>query len=143
VMRELRSHFRPEFLNRVDDVVLFKPLTLEEIEQIVGLMTEELQERLRDRQIELEITPAARTFIAREGFDPVYGARPLKRFLQRELETRIGRALIGGDILDGARIRVDLGDGELVVTHQNPEPTGEGEPPIGEEEIVDAEIVDA
>ena len=86
---------------------------------------------------------AARTFIAREGFDPVYGARPLKRFLQRELETRIGRALIGGDILDGARIRVDLQDGGLVVTHQNPEPIEEQSPPVEEEEIVDAEIVDA
>ncbi|MBT4502315.1 MAG: type VI secretion system ATPase TssH, partial [Gemmatimonadetes bacterium] len=123
--------FRPEFLNRVDDVVLFKPLTLEEIEQIVGLMTEELRGRLRDRQIGLELTPAAQAFVARAGFDPVYGARPLKRFLQRELETRIGRALIGGDILDGAQIAVDILDGALTVTHENPEP-GEGAEEDGE-----------
>ena len=135
VMRELRQHFRPEFLNRVDDIVLFKPLTLEEIEQIVGLMTEELRDRLRDRQIRLEITGPAQHFVAREGFDPVFGARPLKRFLQRELETRIGRALIGGEILDGAGITVDLEGGKLVVRHENPEGAGEGD-------AVDAEGVE-
>ncbi|MBZ4658926.1 MAG: clpB [Desulfacinum sp.] len=121
VMAELRRHFRPEFLNRVDDIVLFKPLTLEEVKQIVVLLTRDLERRLKDRRITLEITEAAREFIARTGYDPVYGARPLKRFLQRELETRIGRALIAGDILEGAVIRVDLEDGQLVVTHTNPE----------------------
>jgi ATP-dependent Clp protease ATP-binding subunit ClpB len=121
VMAELRRHFRPEFLNRVDDIVLFKPLTLEEVKQIVVLLTRDLERRLKDRRISLEITDAAREFIARTGYDPVYGARPLKRFLQRELETRIGRALIAGDILEGAVIRVDLEDGQLVVTHTNPE----------------------
>jgi len=140
VMDEMRRHFRPEFLNRVDDAVLFKPLTLEEIEQIVGLMTEELRGRLRDRQIGLELTPEAQGFVARSGFDPVYGARPLKRFLQRELETRIGRALIGGDILDGARIAVDLRDGELTVTHENPE-LGEGAE-VDEEERTAGEVND-
>ncbi|MBC7359821.1 MAG: ATP-dependent chaperone ClpB [Desulfacinum sp.] len=120
VMAELRRHFRPEFLNRVDDIVLFKPLTLEEVKQIVVLLTRDLERRLKDRRITLEITEAAREFIARTGYDPVYGARPLKRFLQRELETRIGRALIAGDILEGAVIRVDLEDGQLVVTHTNP-----------------------
>jgi len=140
VMREMRQHFRPEFLNRVDDVVLFKALTLEEIKQIVGLMTEELRGRLHDRQIGLEITPPAREFVAREGFDPVYGARPLKRFLQRELETRIGRALIGGDILDGAKITVDLQDGNLVVAHENPEPAAEEG---ADGDAVDVEVVEA
>ena len=120
VMRELRQHFRPEFLNRVDDIVLFKPLMLSEIERIVDLLVVQLQKRLADRQIDLVLSDAARKFIAREGFDPVFGARPLKRFLQRELETRIGRALIGGDVRDGARIEVDVADGELVVQHENP-----------------------
>ncbi len=120
VMAELRRHFRPEFLNRVDDIVLFKPLTLEEVKQIVTLLTRDLEKRLKDRRIKLEITEAAREFIARSGYDPVYGARPLKRYLQRELETRIGRALIAGDILEGATIHVDVEDGELVVTHTNP-----------------------
>ena len=115
-------HFRPEFLNRVDDIVLFKPLTLAEIQEIVDLLTEDLRRRLSDRRIGLDMTDEAREFVARKGYDPVFGARPLKRFLQRELETRIGRALIGGDILDGARITVDVDDGTLVVGHHNPEP---------------------
>uniref|UniRef100_A0A832EED3 Chaperone protein ClpB n=1 Tax=Desulfacinum infernum TaxID=35837 RepID=A0A832EED3_9BACT len=120
VMADLRRHFRPEFLNRVDDIVLFKPLTLDEVKRIVGLLTQDLERRLKDRRIRLEITEAAREWIARTGYDPVYGARPLKRLLQRELETRIGRALIAGDILEGATIRVDVEDGRLTVSHTNP-----------------------
>ena len=120
VLQELQQHFRPEFLNRVDETVLFKPLTLEEIKQIVFLLTAELQNRLRDRRIVLDIAERAREFIAREGFDPVFGARPLKRFLQRQLETRIARALIGGAVVDGARIGVDLVAGELAVDYENP-----------------------
>ena len=122
VMRELREHFRPEFLNRVDDIVLFKPLKLEEIEQIVDLLVEDLRRRLRDRRLSLDLREPARAFIARAGFDPVYGARPLKRFLQHQLETRLGRALVAGHIEDGAKIVVDLLDGELVVHHENPAP---------------------
>ena len=119
VMRELRGHFRPEFLNRVDDIVLFKPLTLPEIERIVDLLTAELRKRLAGRRIHLEITGEARRFIAQSAYDPVYGARPLKRYLQHALETRIGRALIGGDIRDGATVTVDARDGELVISHVN------------------------
>jgi len=117
VMNELRQHFRPEFLNRVDDIVLFKPLTLSEVEQIVGLLTKDLSRRLEDRNVKVEIADAARKFIAKSAYDPVYGARPLRRYLQRELETRIGRALITGDVLDGATIQVDLKNGELAVSH--------------------------
>ncbi|MBM3277006.1 MAG: ATP-dependent chaperone ClpB [Candidatus Handelsmanbacteria bacterium] len=120
VMRELRNHFRPEFLNRVDEIVLFRPLKLEETERIVDLLIEDLRRRLRDRRLSLELREPARAFIAREGFDPVYGARPLKRFLQRELETRLGRALVAGQIEDGAKIVVDLEGGELAVHHENP-----------------------
>ncbi|RMH16817.1 MAG: ATP-dependent chaperone ClpB [Acidobacteria bacterium] len=115
VMRELRSHFRPEFLNRVDDIVLFKPLRLEEIKQIVDLLLEDLRGRLADRGITIELSEAAREHIAREGYDPVYGARPLKRFIQRHLETRIGRALIAGEISSGATVEIDLEGGELAV----------------------------
>ncbi len=115
VQRELRSHFRPEFLNRVDDIVLFKPLRLSEIIEIVGLLTESLAERLAQRGIKLELSEAAKEFIARQGYDPVYGARPLKRFLQRHLETRIGRALIAGEVSDGSLIEVGLKDGDLEV----------------------------
>jgi ATP-dependent Clp protease ATP-binding subunit ClpB len=120
VMAELRRHFRPEFLNRVDDIVLFRPLTLPEIEQIVDLQTADLRRRLADRNIRIELTEAARTLVARQGFDPVYGARPLKRFLQHELESRIGRAIIAGEVTEGSVVRVDVERGELVVKIESP-----------------------
>jgi ATP-dependent Clp protease ATP-binding subunit ClpB len=118
VTSELRRHFRPEFLNRIDDIVLFSSLTQGEIEQIVDLMFDELRTRLADRRITIEVTQDACRLIAREGFDPVYGARPLRRFIAHEVETRIGRALLAGDVPEGATIRVTVHDGELVVTHE-------------------------
>ena len=121
VMRDLRQHFRPEFLNRIDDMVLFKPLTLKEVEQIVILLTKDLSKRLEDKRIRVEVTDEARKFIAEAGYDPVYGARPLRRYIQRELETRIGRSLIRGDVLEGAVIRVSVDNGHLEVTHINPD----------------------
>jgi ATP-dependent Clp protease ATP-binding subunit ClpB len=117
VMAELRSHFRPEFLNRVDDTVLFTPLTLGEIEHIVELMLGELRSRLADRNLNLEISEDARRFIAREGYDPVYGARPLRRFIAREVETRIARALLREGVTDGATLQVELEGDQIVVTH--------------------------
>jgi ATP-dependent Clp protease ATP-binding subunit ClpB len=128
VQRELRAHFRPEFLNRVDDIVLFKPLTLSEIKRIVDLQTEDLRRRLADRGVQLELTDAARELVARQGFDPAYGARPLKRFLQHQLESRIGRALIAGEVHDGARLIVGVKDGGLTVEIHNPEPAAAGAP---------------
>jgi ATP-dependent Clp protease ATP-binding subunit ClpB len=121
VMGELRAHFRPEFLNRVDDIVLFKPLTLAEIERIVDLQIEDVRRRLADRRLGLELTEPARALIARAGYDPVYGARPLRRYIQREVETRIGRALLSGEILDGATISLDADGDELTVTWDNPD----------------------
>jgi ATP-dependent Clp protease ATP-binding subunit ClpB len=120
VLGEMRAHFRPEFLNRLDDIVLFKPLTEAEIERIVDLMLDDVRARLADRQMRLEVTEDARRFIAQQGFDPVYGARPLRRFIAREVETRIGRALLAGDVRDGAVIRVGYTDGELTVSYENP-----------------------
>ena len=120
VMGELRAHFRPEFLNRVDEIVLFKPLALAEIEQIVDLQIADLRRRLADRRFALELTEPARVLIAGQGYDPVYGARPLKRFIQREVETRIGRALLSGDIQDGAVIALDAVDGELTIRWETP-----------------------
>jgi ATP-dependent Clp protease ATP-binding subunit ClpB len=131
VLRELRAHFRPEFLNRVDDIVLFKPLTLPEIKRIVDLQTEDLKRRLADRGVELTLTDAARELVARQGFDPVYGARPLKRFLQHQLESRIGRALIAGEVHDGAHLTVDVRDGNLTVDIQNPPPAAGAEAATG------------
>ena len=107
VMAELRGHFRPEFLNRVDDVVLFKPLTLGEIEQIVELLVSDIRSRLAGRDIKLELSDGAKKYVAAMGFDPVYGARPLKRYLQHEVETRLGRAIIGGEVNDGQTVVID------------------------------------
>lgn len=120
VMNELHKWFRPEFLNRVDETVLFKPLTLSEIQQIVELMVDDLRHRLQERQIKLELTENARLFVAAEGYDPVFGARPLKRFLQSKLETLVGRALVSGQVVDGATIKVDSQDGKLTIDWVNP-----------------------
>jgi ATP-dependent Clp protease ATP-binding subunit ClpB len=120
VMAEMRGHFRPEFLNRLDDIILFKPLTQPEIERIVELMFDDLRSRLTGRQMTLEVSEEARGYIAQQGFDPVYGARPLRRFIAREVETRIGRALLAGDAREGAIIRVSYTGGELAVSYENP-----------------------
>lgn len=146
VMGELRTHFRPEFLNRVDDIVLFKGLTLPEIERIVELLLNILRSRLADRFIELELTDAAKEFVAKEGYDPVYGARPLKRYLQRQIETNLSRKLLAGEITDHSRVTVDAKDGELVFTSEplpspnaanttDPEPSSGGTTPDIEIEI--------
>ncbi len=113
VMTELRRHFRPEFLNRIDEIVLFKPLTLDEIKKIVDLLLGQLRGRLAERRITLNLTDAAREHIGREGYDPVYGARPLKRYLQREVETRLSRKLLSGEIPDGSTLTLAYKDGNL------------------------------
>jgi len=115
VMNELKGAFRPEFLNRVDDIVLFKPLHLDEVARIAGLLAKQLIERLKERRVTLEITDEALKQIARAGYDPVYGARPLKRYIQRELETRVARAIISGQVGDGGTLQVVMEDGKLVV----------------------------
>src|SRR4051794_4480660 len=118
VTAELRGHFRPEFLNRVDDTVLFTPLNPGEIENIVELMLSDLRVRLAERNITVEIGEGARRFIAREGYDPVYGARPLRRFIAREVETQVARALLRDGAIEGSTVRVDVGEDQLVVSHE-------------------------
>ena len=120
VLAALRQRFPPEFLNRLDDIVLFKPLTEPEIEQIVNLMADGLRARLADRNMTLDLEEDARAFIARQGFDPVYGARPLRRYIAREVETPVARALVAGDVRDGAMIKVGRTDGKLDVSYDNP-----------------------
>ncbi|MBL9077308.1 MAG: ATP-dependent chaperone ClpB [Planctomycetes bacterium] len=122
VMAELRRHFRPELLNRIDDIVLFKPLQAAEIRRIVDLLLVSLRARLAERRITIEVSDDAKTFLGNQGYDPVYGARPLKRFLQRELETRIGRKLIAGEIQDGSTVRVELEGGALRIDTCTGEP---------------------
>jgi ATP-dependent Clp protease ATP-binding subunit ClpB len=120
VMAELRSHFRPEFLNRVDDVVLFRPLGMAEIERIVDLQFDELRHRLAESQISLRLSEEARRLIAEQGFDPVYGARPLRRYISHQVETAVGRALLSGNVQPTSAVVIDAEDAELRVTYENP-----------------------
>ena len=113
VMNDLRGHFRPEFLNRLDEIIMFKPLTKDNIGHIVDLMMKDLNERLSDREISLELTPEAKDYIIEGGYDPVYGARPLKRFLQKHVETLAAREILSGEIHEGDTILITLQDGTL------------------------------
>lgn len=115
VMQELRQAFRPEFLNRIDDIILFKPLTKVEIREIVDLLLADLNKRLHDRRIEIELDDAAKDWIGEQGYDPVYGARPLKRFLQKQVETKLARAIIGGEVREGQIVHFKVKDGALVM----------------------------
>ncbi|MDF1507427.1 ATP-dependent chaperone ClpB [Robertmurraya sp. DFI.2.37] len=110
VMTQLRGHFRPEFLNRVDETILFKPLSLQDIKMIVVKLIAELQRRLEAQQIQLSITEGAKEYIAANGFDPVYGARPLKRFMQRNVETMLAREIIAGHIGENSAVQIILQD---------------------------------
>ena len=118
VMSALRAQFRPEFLNRVDETVLFKPLTVEEITGIVELLADDLRRRLRQQDITLQIDKEAELYIAKTGYDPVYGARPLKRFIQQHLETPLSRGIIAGDICGSAAVDVSLDNGKLVIKQE-------------------------
>ena len=113
VLAELRTSFRPEFLNRVDETVIFKPLSLEEIERIVDLLLVELNHTLEERRISITLDKAAKKWIAEKGFDPVYGARPLKRFMQRSIQTSLARAIIDGTVSEGATVQYSLEGDEL------------------------------
>ncbi|MEI6208798.1 MAG: ATP-dependent chaperone ClpB [Desulfuromonadales bacterium] len=115
VMNELKTGFRPEFLNRVDDIVLFKPLHLNEVAKITGLLADQLKQRLKEQRITLLISDEALNLIAQAGYDPVYGARPLKRYLQRELETRVARAIIAGNVPEGSVLQVKVEHGTLTL----------------------------
>jgi len=115
VFEQLKKGFRPEFLNRVDDIVLFKPLSRDNIKVIVDLLLNDIRSRLEDRFITLEITEVAKTYVAEVAYDPIYGARPLKRFLSGTLETQIGKALLSGQIKDGDVITVTADANGLIV----------------------------
>ena len=114
VLAELRQGFRPEFLNRIDDTILFKPLTLDEITRIVDLLLADLNRRLEERRITIEFDEAARTWISEKGYDPVYGARPLKRFLQKQVETKLARALLSGKVAEQSTVLFKV-DGDVLV----------------------------
>ena len=110
---DLKNHFRPEFLNRLDEIILFHPLTRENIAHIVDLQIDELNRRLSERQIRIELTPEARHFVAEGGYDPSFGARPLRRYIQKNVETLAARMILSGEVLPGSTIRIDCVDGAL------------------------------
>ena len=118
VMNDLRTHFRPEFLNRLDEMILFKPLTKENIGSIVDLCIADLNRRLADRELKLELTETAKAFITENGYDPVYGARPLKRYLQKNVETLAAKLILGGGLREGAVIVIDVSeDGSRLIAY--------------------------
>ena len=116
VMGDLRGHFRPEFLNRLDEIIMFKPLTKNNIGKIVDLMVRELGDRLADQELSLELTDAAKQMVVENGYDPVYGARPLKRYLQNYVETLTAKKILSGDVHAGDTIVLDVKDGEFTVS---------------------------
>ena len=115
VRNELKNSFRPEFLNRLDEIIMFKPLTRNDVDKITGLMIDDVNRRLADRRITIRLTDAAYRYIAENGFDPVYGARPLKRFVQKEVETPAARLILEGKVLDGAVITIDSDNSDRLI----------------------------
>lgn len=113
VNADLRAHFRPEFLNRLDEIIMFKPLTKDNISGIVDLLIKEVNGRLAERQLSIQLTDEARQYVIDHGYDPVYGARPLKRYLQQTVETIAAKLILGGDIHEGSVIMIEVKDGEL------------------------------
>ena len=113
VMNDLRAHFRPEFLNRLDEIIMFKPLTKKDIYEIVELLIQDLNKRLQDSQVKIELTEAAKQFVVDGGYEPMYGARPLKRFLQKNVETLAAKLILSGEIGAEDTILIDVEDGAL------------------------------
>ena len=113
VMNDLKNHFRPEFLNRLDEIIMFKPLTKDNISHIIGLMVDGVNKRLEDREISIRLTPAAEDFVVENGYDPVYGARPLKRYLQKHVETQAAKLILADQVRAGDTIIMDVKDGAL------------------------------
>ncbi|MFS0713783.1 AAA family ATPase [Microbacterium sp. 2P01SA-2] len=142
----LRQAFRPEFLNRLDDTVMFEALSQDDLAQIVELSVDALQRRLKDRRLSLAVTPDARAWLAERGYDPVFGARPLRRLIQSEIQDRLAMAILSGGVRDGDIVRVDVAaDGSaLVLTSAGPaaEPAGAGAGAAGDDDVIEAELLD-
>ncbi|MDH6207447.1 ATP-dependent Clp protease ATP-binding subunit [Aurantimicrobium minutum] len=141
VNETVRQAFKPEFVNRLDDIVVFSALSQEDLGQIVELYIDRLQKRLGERRLELAVTPSARTWLAERGYDPIYGARPLRRLMQHEIDDRLATAILGGTIRDGDTVRVDLAGDELSVTSASAHPVYDAgdEDPFIEAELMEDE----
>jgi ATP-dependent Clp protease ATP-binding subunit ClpB len=141
VLQTVRQAFKPEFVNRLDDIVVFSALSEQELAEIVNLYIDRLSARLHERRLELGVTPDARAWLAERGYDPLYGARPLRRLMQKEIDDRLARALLAGEIRDGDSVLVALApDGETLTVSRVDEPVAAGAGP--DEDIVDAEIIE-
>jgi len=139
----VRQAFKPEFVNRLDDIVIFQALTQDDLAQIVELAVDNLQRRLKDRRLTLAVTPDARAWLAERGYDPVFGARPLRRLIQSEIQDRLAMALLSGGVRDGDVVRVDVAaDGsQLVLTSEGPATASE--PPVSDDdEVIEAELLE-
>ena len=117
-MNDLRAGFRPEFLNRLDEIIMFKPLTKNNISSIINLLVADVNRRLADKELKIVLTDAARDYIVENGFDPMYGARPLKRYVQKTVETLAAKLILSGNINTGDNIVVDLAEGKLTAMAQ-------------------------
>ena len=115
-MNELRTHFRPEFLNRLDEIIMFKPLTKENVTAIIDLMVADVNERLQEKEIHIELTEAAKRAVIEGGYEPMYGARPLKRYLQKHVETLAAKLILEGNVSRGDLIVIDEADGKLTAS---------------------------
>lgn len=141
VEKALREHFRPEFLNRIDEIIVFEPLTQEQLTQIVDLLANDVRKRLAERKIDFELTPAAKAELVREGYDPVYGARPLRRTVQRRIENELARRILAGEFHEGQKVVVDFADGEFRFSAVDATPAGAGSGRDGD--IVEGEVIEA
>lgn len=142
VMEAMRQHFRPEFLNRVDDVVVFHSLSRDDLARIVDIQLERLGALLDERKLALSLTDVARSFLAERGFDPAFGARPLKRAIQRYLQDPLALALLEGEFGEGDTVQVDMAGDELTFRRVSAAPGAAGVYPEDETEVVEGEIVE-
>jgi ATP-dependent Clp protease ATP-binding subunit ClpC len=122
IEKALKSAFRPEFINRIDDIIMFSPLSIEQMEEIVVLQMKDVQDRLNEHNITVELTDAARKWLAKEGYDPAFGARPLRRAIQKNVESPLSMELLGGKFKEGATVHVDVDEEKNKIVFQLSEP---------------------
>ena len=118
VINDLRNHFRPEFLNRLDETILFKPLTKKNIGNITDLIIKDLNKRLEEKEITVELSEEAKNFVVENGYDPLYGARPLKRFIQKQVETLVGKMILGDNVKIGETVIIDVDSDTLIARNK-------------------------
>jgi ATP-dependent Clp protease ATP-binding subunit ClpB len=143
VLALVRQAFKPEFINRLDDIVIFQALSQDDLAQIVELTVDRLQHRLQERRLTLAVTPDARGWLAERGYDPVFGARPLRRLIQSEIQDRLAMALLSGGVRDGDLVRVDVAvDGDSLVLASDGPAAAPAPRPSEDDDIIEAELME-